>query len=370
MTPTHHRYRQYLFGLALVSAVFLRSFSEVKAQGTWALGSEFEVSSKYLVVGDRIDVTFKATTKDGKPMTQDRKARYSIRNPKPGQSCETTDDTFKDDGILRGYCEAKGDPGNMEIAISVDDRSTINIDGTPYYADFYKTYNAMFNDPNESCKDANIPPSGVVILKQNDVTVDVKWQHVEKLVGNYDVLYGNSPGEYPHKKTTDQTSIVIDSIDPTKTYYFKVQARSACKTTTSSPAYMYTPSSGAVSAAHEKPTTSVSPSPSSSPTAKATPTLRNSSTPSASATTEATLSTPAARPQPSPTPAAQDTAEAQPRLLPVWLQVVATGMGIGMLAAVGYFLWKKKRLASPAPTEKHPTEDPSKTEQSTSPDQK
>jgi hypothetical protein len=49
----------------------------------------------------------------------------------------------------------------------------------------------------------------VVITKQNDVTIDVKWQHDEKFIGSYEVMYGNTPGDYPWKEKTERRQEMV-----------------------------------------------------------------------------------------------------------------------------------------------------------------
>ena len=332
----------------ILVALFFTNSQPVGAQyqADYSMGQEFQVSNKYLVVGDRIDVTLKVTDKDGKPITIDRKARFTIRNPKQGQTCETTDDNYKDDGLIKGWCEAKSEAGNMEIAVSIDDQNTFTVNDTRYSPYIYKTYNAMFNDPNQTCQDANLPPTNVTILKQNDVTVDVKWQHSETFVGSYHVLYGTTAGEYNGKKVTEQRNVVIDSLDAAKPYYFKVQAISACKTTTSSPVYMYTPSSGSVVLSSEKITSSPSPKPSVSPTPRATASARTSPSPTATvAATPAPADEVVGEVVTSPSPSPTSEPEAfSVKNLPIELKIILGGLAVGLIPlGIAAFQQLKKR---------------------------
>jgi hypothetical protein len=329
-----------IFSFVVAGSLF--STKKVSAQqGEWTLNAEYEVSSKYLVVGDRVDVTLKVTLKDGKPMTQERTARFSIRNPKQGQTCETTDDNFKDDGQIKGFCEAKGEPGNMEIGVSVDQQATFVVDDTRYNPYIFKTYNAMFNDPKDSCQNSNQAPSSFQLIKQNDVTVDAKWQHDEKFIGYYEVLYGTTLGEYPSKKKTEEKSTVVDNLDSSKEYYFKVRATSACKTVTYSPVLKYSPRTGAVAVTSEKAAGSPSPSPSSSPKIKPSPSVSPelSATSSAEPVMETTESSP--QPSSSPTTNAKDKKNDNSSMLGIALIGGAVVLLIGA-GGIAYALNKKK----------------------------
>lgn len=356
--------RHFLIFLLTIGGLFAAAApvaAQYQPDYIW-MGQEYQVSSKYLVVGDRIDVTLKVTDKDGKPITVDRKARFTIRNPKQGQTCETTDDNYKDDGLIKGWCEAKSEAGNMEIAVSYDDQSTFTFNDTRYSPQIHKTYNAMFNDPNQTCQDANLPPTNVTILKQNDVTVDVKWQHSETFVGSYQVLYGTTVGEYPGKKVTEQRNVVIDSLDASKNYYFKVQAISACKTTTSSPVYMYAPSSGAVALSSEKVTASPSPHPSATNNPRATTSARTS--PSPSATTAATP-TPIdeivgeVTTSPSPTPTTEPPASVSLTNVPIEVKIILGGLAVGMIpVAIAIIQQLRKRQARTRTVVEEPAPEP------------
>lgn len=244
------------------------STAPVSAQewGIPLLNSTIDANPKSLVVGDRVDLTLTAKDKDNKPANLDRKFKFVILNPKPGQTCFTIDNTLKDDATVRGYCEAKGDSGNMEITTEPEEKSSFEFNGTRYESWLHTRYNAMFYDAREFCQESAVAPSAVTLVKQNDIAVRLDWQHVDKFVGTYDVIYGNKPGEYTKKRTLTDKSLIIDSLDSNQEYYFKIQANSACKWTATSNLYKYVPMTGAVSQAVDKPKTNPSPSGLSKPT--------------------------------------------------------------------------------------------------------
>lgn len=273
---------------------------------SWSPNSSIEGGPKELVVGDRVNVTLKLWAHNNVPIIRDQRFTFKILNPKPGQECTTTDDNLKEDGEVKGYCEAKGDPGNMEIYVDTDQRSTFEVNGEWYEPFPSARYNAMFNDPKVSCSTGPTAPSAVVILKQNDVTVRMEWQHLEGFVGTYDVLYGNNLGEYPYKRRSSEKIAIIDGLDPNKIYYFKVQASSACKWTATSKLFKYLPKTGAVSEATEKsavatasakprvatPSASLKPSPVATTAASIAPTPTPETTPKIEVATAAQTSEP------------------------------------------------------------------------------
>jgi hypothetical protein len=338
-----------LYICTVVLTTLLLSSSAVLAQGFSTLRSQFQASDKYLAVGDRVDVTLKVTFQTDKPLTEDRKARFTIKGQDPGERCETTDDTFKDDGQIKGWCEATGQSGDMEIAISVDNQSSISHEGTTYSPLIYDTYKLRFNDRSTACKDDTTPPSSLMLLKQNDVTVDVKWQHLEGFVGFYDVMYGTVPGQYPFKQRTENKSVVIDSLDSSKDYYFRVNATSACKTTASSQVLRYNPRTGSVSAVSEKPTASASPLATAAPKASASA-QKSSPKPSLEASPSAAVTTtPSVTPSlPSPSSSVETVesntpASSEKKETPIGLLLVAVGAVATFTATVAGVIFIKSR---------------------------
>lgn len=246
-----------LVGYFLLRSLFLPTQAHAQYHGLYG---QIDGNPHFLILGDRVNITMKISTEGNKLLTQDRKYHLQIRNSKNGQTCQTTDNTLKDDGTIQGYCEAKGDSGNMEIAVDPDDNSSFSVNGSEYGPWLIETYNAMFNDPKQACQGGVTTPTAFTLVKQNDITVKADWQLPSTFVGSYDVLYGNTLGQYPSKRTTAQNSLIIDGLDSSKDYYFKIQANSACKWTASSLILKYSPRTGGVSGVSEKPLSSPSPS--------------------------------------------------------------------------------------------------------------
>jgi hypothetical protein len=344
-TMTFSQLKNTICIIALVLSVVTFGVPEVFAQGFGVLKPEFKASSKYLVVGDKVDIELKVYLSASKLMIEDRKARFTIRNPKTGQKCETTDDNFKEDGQIKGWCEALSEAGNMEVAVSVDNQSGIPHDGIYVSPLIYDTFNLMFNDPQTACKDANQAPSSVLILKQNDVTADIKWQHPDGFVGYYEVIYGNVPGEYPFKQRTESRSVVVDNLDVSKDYYFKVKAVSACKTTLYSGLIKYSPITGRFGAASEKPTTL--PSPSSASTSAKPSTKKTSPVPLASATASASAQPLASPAEPKLPEASSQQQSLTKEKLPTGILFIAGGVLI-LFFGVGLFAYMKIRKRSEA----------------------
>jgi hypothetical protein len=285
------------FFLASVIAYSLSTPSLTQAEG-WSLTTKLEGSPKELIVGDRVDLTFRVWANNEVPITHDQKFTFKIANPKPGQECFTTDDNVKGDGTVKGYCEAKGDSGNMEVWVDTDARTTFEVNGVYYSPMAGGRYNAMFNDPKETCAGGQTAPSSIKILKQNDVTAKLEWQQPATFVGSYDVLYGTTPGEYPSKRRSTEKSIIVDGLDPSKVYYFKVQANSACKWTATSKIFKYAANTGSVSETSEK-----------AATVSATPKATSKPSPNASVKPSAS---PSVQPSVSPSPSLIPTSLPQP----------------------------------------------------------
>lgn len=252
---------KFIFVL-IFSAIFVLNFStSVEAiTPSKILNGRIEGTPQFLLLGDRVELTLRVYSQNNTLLTQDHKYRFKILNPKPGQECQTTDESTKDDGMVRGFCEAKGDSGNMEVMAETDERSTFQIGDDWYEPYVYPRYNVNFYNPTELCKEGVIAPHSVSLLKQNDVTVKIDWQNSDKFIGTYDVLFGTTAGEYSSKRRTENKSLIIDGLDPSKEYYFKVQANSACKWVAASSAFKYIPRTGGVSSASDTATASIKPS--------------------------------------------------------------------------------------------------------------
>lgn len=212
-----------------------------------------DVSPKQLLVGDTVTITFRVFSHEDDPITLDHKISLQIRDQKPGQQCTTTDGTLLGDGVISGYCTSTVEPGNMEIwaETSAETWSTYQLNGTWYTPHLSARYIAEFRDPKEYCAKGPVAPGSLVLLKQNDVAVKVEWQHDEKFLGTYAVSYGTKYGEYPHKRQTLDKNLIVDGLDPRQTYFFTVQAQSACKWTATSAVMQYRPLTGSVGAAKQ-----------------------------------------------------------------------------------------------------------------------
>ncbi|GEM_PF-2439093 len=263
------------FTLVLLGIVFFFSLqaSKVSAFTSGQLPEgHFEVSSQgELLLGDRINVTVRVTTTEGKIIPLDRKYKVGVIHEEVGRECETTDDTLKDDGVIKGYCENKEKVGNLEIVIKAQDQGSFLFEDRFYSSTINGRYIAVYKDPKEFCEGGVVAPRGITLVKQNDITLKVEWQPVEKFVGSYEVLYGTNLGEFPHKrKAPGQNSLIIDDLESQKEYYFKVQANSVCEWTASSDIFKYSPRSGASLLTNDKPKAS--------PRVTQTPNIKSKST--------------------------------------------------------------------------------------------
>ena len=247
-----------LISLLFSMSLFFSNKTTVQSWSGYGLKPKYLSDNQHPLLGDRVNITVKAYKGD-ELFIEDKGAKFEIKNPKPGQKCEIIDHTFKEDGTVTGYCESLTNSGNLEMWTKVED-------------DYYEIYagnsfNIFFNDPNEYCNPQPSAPVLTQILKQNDLTITVKWSQSEPFSGYFEVLYGTNQGIYTNKQRKDFTSQIeneqtISSLDPSKEYYFAVKAYSTCKTELLSNAFKYNPLTGQVSPASNS---SATPKPTSSP---------------------------------------------------------------------------------------------------------
>ncbi len=249
----HHEVTRRIAVLGLFLAVFSHYFAASAVAQVASPNVLVDATPKELLVGDTVTITFRVFSHEDEPITLDHKISLQIRDQKPGQECTTTDGTLLGDGVISGYCTSTAEPGKMEIWAKTDAEvwSTYKLNGVDYSSHLSAQYTAEFRDPKEFCAAGPVAPGSVVLLKQNDVAVKVEWQHVEKFLGTYAVLYGTKYGEYPHKRQTLDKSLIVDGLDPRQTYFITVQAQSTCKWSASSPVMQYLPLTGAVSVAKQ-----------------------------------------------------------------------------------------------------------------------